>query len=137
MGQEFNAAALQMKVAAENVANNLVQNNEKVQESGEAEAVAAVSAKAYEQAYKAEQEAALEDIKSRGIFNTGTQEAKDLMAEYAKISGLDQDSNYEVTNYVGDGSVMVKKTLDDGSVEEVKLTAEEIAATVAAERANT
>ena len=136
MGQEFNAAALQMKVAAENVANNLVQNNEKVQESGEAEAVAAVSAKAYENAYKAEQEKALADIKDRGLFNTGTDDAKALMAEYAKISGLDQDSNYEVTNYVGDGSVMVKKTLEDGSVEEVKLTAEEIAATVAAERAN-
>ena len=136
MGQEFNAAALQMKVAAENVANNLVQNNEKVQESGEAEAVAAVSAKAYEKAYKDEQEKALADIKDRGLFNTGTDDAKALMAEYAKISGLDQDSNYEVTNYVGDGSVMVKKTLEDGSVEEVKLTAEEIAATVAAERAN-
>ena len=136
MGQEFNAAALQMKVAAENVANNLVQNNEVVQESGEAEAVAAVSAKAYENAYKEEQEKALADIKDRGLFNTGTDTSKALMAEYAKISGLDQDSNYEVTNYVGDGSVKVKKTLDDGSVEEVTLTAEEIAATVAADRAN-
>jgi hypothetical protein len=37
---------------------------------------------------------------------------------------------------MGDGNVKVEKTLDDGSVEEVTLTAEEIAATVAAERAN-
>jgi hypothetical protein len=58
------------------------------------------------------------------------------MAEYAAITGLDQDSNYKVKNYVGDGTVKVEKTLEDGSVEEVTLTAEEIAATVAAERAN-
>ncbi|MBQ7820072.1 MAG: hypothetical protein IJ341_10295 [Bacteroidales bacterium] len=57
------------------------------------------------------------------------------MAEYAKATGLDQDSNYEVTNYVGDGTVKIKKTLDDGSVEEVTVTAEEIAAQVAASRA--
>jgi hypothetical protein len=38
---------------------------------------------------------------------------------------------------MGDGNVKVEKTLEDGSVEEVTLTAEEIAATVAAERANT
>jgi hypothetical protein len=78
-----------MRAAAENVANTLVTNNEKVQESGEAEAVAAIAAKSYEGHYKEEQEKALEDIKSRGAFNTGTKEAKALMAEYAAATGLD------------------------------------------------
>jgi hypothetical protein len=37
---------------------------------------------------------------------------------------------------MGDGNVKIKKTLEDGSVEEVTVKAEEIAATVAANRAN-
>ena len=135
LGQEFSAAALSMKVAAENVAQNIVANDAVVSQHEQSDEIAGALARSYQGNYEAEQAKALKDIKSRGLFNTGTKEAKAVMAEYAKATGLDQDSNYEVTNYVGDGTVKIKKTLDDGSVEEVTVTAEEIAAQVAASRA--
>lgn len=132
--QEFTSASKAMELAAQSATQAIVQTNQEAVDSGYANEIALAAAKGYQKTNDEQYDEVYKDITSRGWFNTGTDEAKAIMAEYASITGLDEDSNYEVTNYVGDGTVKINKTDENGDVQEITLTAEEIAATVAADR---
>lgn len=90
---------------------------------------------AYEQEAKAKY---LEDAQSRGWFNTGTDEAKEVWEQYANLKGIDELNGYKVTNYKGSGdnaSVVYKYIDDEGKSQEREVTAEQIAAELAAAEA--
>ena len=137
LAQEMNAAEAAWKLAAQNSANELLNDNEAVQNSNNTEEVMAVGGKVYGAAYDEAYNKYLSDAQSRGLFNTGTEASKAAFEEYAKKAGLDQLKNFQVTNYKGDGTVEYKY-IDEEGKEQVKLaTAEEIAATLAAAEAAT
>lgn len=135
LAQEMNAAEAAWKLAAQNSANEILNNNEIVQNSENANEVMAAGGKMYGTAYDAAYKTYLEDAKSRGWFNTGNADSKAAFEEYAKEAGLDQLKNFKVTNYKGDGTVEYKYIDENGTEQKKVATAEEIAATLAAAKA--
>jgi hypothetical protein len=114
LAQEMNAAEDAWKLAAQNSANELLNDNEAVQNSNNTEEVMAVGGKVYGAAYDEAYNKYLSDAQSRGLFNTGTDASKAAFEEYAKKAGLDQLKNFKVTNYKGDGTVEYKYIDEEG-----------------------
>lgn len=135
LGNDMNAAEAAFELAAQNSANEILSNNETVQNSKNADEVTAAGGKIYGNAYNDAYEEYLSKASDRGWFNTGTEDSKQMMKEYAAAAGLDQLKGYEVTNYTGDGTVEYEYIDDDGKRQVKEVTAEEIAATLAAAKA--
>lgn len=135
LGNDMNAAEAAFELAAQNSANEILSNNETVQNSKNADEVTAAGGKIYGNAYNDAYEEYLSKASDRGWFNTGTEDSKQMMKEYAAATGLDQLKGYEVTNYTGDGTVEYEYIDDDGKRQVKEVTAEEIAATLAAAKA--
>ena len=135
LAQEMNAAEAAWKLAAQNSANEILNNNDIVQGSENAEEVMAAGGKMYGTAYDEAYNKYLSDAKSRGWFNTGNADSKAAFEEYAKKAGLNDLKNFKVTNYKGDGTVEYKYIDENGTEQKKLATAEEIAATLAAAEA--
>ena len=135
LGNDMNAAEAAFELAAQNSANEILSNNETVQNSKNADEVTAAGGKIYGNAYNDAYEEYLSKASDRGWFNTGTADSKQMMKEYAAAAGLDQLKGYEVTNYTGDGTVEYEYLDDEGKRQVKEVTAEEIAATLAAAKA--
>ena len=135
LGNDMNAAEAAFELAAQNSANEILSTNETVQNSKNADEVAAAGGKIYGNAYNDAYDEYLSKASDRGWFNTGTADSKQMMKEYAAAAGLDQLKGYEVTNYTGDGTVEYEYIDDEGKRQVKEVTAEEIAATLAAAKA--
>lgn len=135
LGNDMNAAEAAFELAAQNSANEILSNNETVQNSKNADEVTAAGGKIYGNAYNDAYEEYLSKASDRGWFNAGTEDSKQMMKEYAAAAGLDQLKGYEVTNYTGDGTVEYEYIDDEGKRQVKEITAEEIAATLAATKA--
>ena len=135
LASEMNAAEAAWKLAAQNSANEILNNSEAVQNSDNAEEVMAAGGNMYSVAYQDAYDKYLADAKDRGLFNTGTDASKAAFEAYAEKAGLTDLKNFEVTNYKGDGTVEYKYIDDQGEEKKVLATAEEIAATLAAAEA--
>lgn len=135
LGNDMNAAEAAFELAAQNSANEILSTNETVQNSKNADEVTAAGGKIYGNAYNDAYDEYLNKASDRGWFNTGTEDSKKMMKEYAAAAGLDQLKGYEVTNYTGDGTVEYEYIDDEGKRQVKEVTAEEIAATLAAAKA--
>ena len=135
LGNDMNAAEAAFELAAQNSANEILSNNDIVQNSKNADEVTAAGGKIYGNAYNDAYDEYLSKASDRGWFNTGTADSKQMMKEYAAAAGLDQLKGYEVTNYTGDGTVEYEYIDDEGKRQVKEVTAEEIAATLAAAKA--
>lgn len=117
------------------IASMMMANNKELADSKYGEIMSKSGGAVYDQIYQDAYSSALSKITERGSFNTGTEISKEAMAQYAKLSGLDKDENYKVTNYKGNGDVEIKYTGEDGEVETKTVEAEVIASLVAASEA--
>ena len=135
LANEMNAAEAAWKMAAQNSANEILNNNETVKNSENAEDIMAAGGNMYSVAYEDAYNKYLTNAKDRGLFNTGTDASKKAFEDYAEKAGLNDLKNFEVTNYKGDGTVEYKYIDDQGQEQKVIATAEEIAATLAAAEA--
>ena len=132
LSNDMNAAEAAWELAAQNSANEILNNNELVQKSANAEEIMDAGGSVYGVAYDKAYEDYLTKAKDRGLFNTGTDDSKKAFEDYAKAAGLDKLKNFEVTNYKGDGTVEYEYIDEDGEKQTKLATAEEIAATLAA-----
>ena len=132
LSNDMNAAEAAWELAAQNSANEILNNNELVQKSANAEEIMDAGGSVYGVAYDKAYEDYLAKAQDRGWFNTGTDDSKKAFEDYAKAAGLDQLKNFEVTNYKGDGTVEYKYIDEEGEEQTKIATAEEIAATLAA-----
>lgn len=135
LAKEINENTAAEQRANELAATTLLQDNATVQDSEYAEDIGVFAADAYGDAYDVEYQKQLEAAKSRGWFNTGNDDSKAAMEEYARNAGLDQLKNYKVTNYKGDGTIEYEYIDENGDKQKKTVTAEEIAATNAAKHA--
>lgn len=135
LAKEINENTAAEQRANELAATTLLQDNATVQGSEYAEDIGVFAADAYGDAYDAEYQTQLKAAKSRDWFNTGNDDSKVAMEEYARNAGLDQLKNYKVTNYKGDGTIEYEYIDENGDKQKKTVTAEEIAATNAAKHA--
>lgn len=135
LAKEINENTAAEQRTNELAATTLLQDNATVQGSEYAEDIGVFAADAYGDAYDAEYQTQLKATKSRGWFNTGNDDSKAAMEEYARNAGLDQLKNYKVTNYKGDGTIEYEYIDENGDKQKKTVTAEEIAATNAAKHA--
>jgi hypothetical protein len=131
LSADFNAAAEAEKVAAQNAANEIMSETG-YENSKSGQMALEAGGEIYQQLYGDAYDDYLEEAKSRGMFNTGTAEAKEAFEAYADAAGLSELKNFEVSNYKGDGTVEYKYVDDEGNEQTKIATAEEIAATLAA-----
>lgn len=135
LAKEINENTAAEQRANELAATTLLQDNATVQGSEYAEDIGVFAADAYGDAYDIEYQTQLKAAKSRDWFNTGNDDSKAAMEEYARNAGLDQLKNYKVTNYKGDGTIEYEYIDENGDKQKKTVTAEEIAATNAAKHA--
>lgn len=135
LAKEINENTAAEQRANELAATTLLQDNATVQGSEYAEDIGVFAADAYGDAYDTEYQTQLKAAKSRDWFNTGNDDSKAAMEEYARNAGLDQLKNYKVTNYKGDGTIEYEYIDENGDKQKKTVTAEEIAATNAAKHA--
>lgn len=135
LAKEINENTAAEQRANELTATTLLQDNATVQGSEYAEDIGVFAADAYGDAYDTEYQTQLKAAKSRDWFNTGNDDSKAAMEEYARNAGLDQLKNYKVTNYKGDGTIEYEYIDENGDKQKKTVTAEEIAATNAAKHA--
>lgn len=135
LAKEINENTAAEQRANELAATTLLQDNATVQGSEYAEDIGVFAADAYGDAYDTEYQTQLKAAKSRDWFNTGNDDSKAAMEEYARNAGLDQLKNYKVTNYKGDGTIEYEYIDENGDKQKKTVTAEEIAGTNAAKHA--
>lgn len=135
LGNDVRQAADAFSIAAEEATRALLADNTTVQNSTYSDDVGIFASDDYENAYNSAYEEELKKAKSRGSFNTGTDTSKAVMDEYARNAGLYDLKGFKVTNYKGDGTVEYKYIDDEGKEQKKIVTAEEIAAMNASERA--
>ena len=137
LAETINYNTEMQETSSEMAARAVLEGNQEVQESGYADDMAKAAGRIYKDAYYDENtyNKYLNDAKSRGLFNTGNAASKEAMEKYAKAAGLDQLKNYKVTNYKGDGTVEYSYIDDEGKEQKKLVTAEEIAAKLAAAEA--
>ena len=126
-----------MATKAENqaLATSLLSENEQVANSEYADEINIRAGETYENYQKEAYDKYLADAKKRGWFNTATDESKKAMEDYAKQTGIDKLKGYKVTNHKGDGSIEYEFKNAEGKTEKKTVTAEEIAAQLAATEA--
>ena len=135
------AAADQTSNAARLAAQEILSTDEAYQrlDAEEKDRLGAASGRMY-QTYQAEAEAKyLKQAQSRGwLFNTGDDESKAAWKKYADLTGLDELNGYKVENYAGNGDdarVEYSYIDDDGERQTREVTAQQIAAELAAAEA--
>lgn len=127
---EANTLATEMENQA--MADNILANNSKVQNSANAEEVMKASGDIYGAIYDDAYDEYLKKAQSRGAFNSKNEDSEAMWKEYAKLQGIDEDS---ITNYKGSGKD-ASFVYEDENGEEVEVSAASVAAVVAAADAN-
>ena len=125
LANEMNAAEAAWKVAAQNSANEILNNNEKIQRSKNGEDVMAAGGRMYDIAYKDAYQSYMEGNR------------RDLKADfqaYAKDQGLTDLNGFKIKKTKKD-HVEYEYVDDEGKKQTVTATKEEIAATLAAAEA--
>lgn len=131
---EILAATEAKRIENEQIAESIIQNDKALDGIKENDAMAA-GGKVYSKLIDKYYEDELKRARSRGAFNTGTDDSKASFAEYAKGMGLDV---FNVTNYKGSGSnasVVYEYIDEEGKKQTGEATAEMIARFNAAAKA--
>lgn len=132
LGAAVDANTLATEMENQAMADNILANNERVQNSANAEQVMKASGDIYGAIYDNAYDDYLKKAQSRGAFNSKNADSEEMWKEYAKLQGIDESA---ITNYKGSGKD-ASFVYENDEGEEVEVSAASVAAVVAAAEAN-
>ena len=134
--KELNANTIATQAENEAMANQILADNEKVQNSRDAEDVGVFAGDAYAKATDEAMKKYMSDEYQAGFFGKGSDAQKDAWARYAEDQGLGDLKDYKVTDYRKDGGVEYSYTDESGKTQKKVISQDEWAAVVAAQDAD-
>ena len=134
--KEVHANTIATEAENRAMAAQVLSDNEKVQNSRDAEEVAIFAGDAYGKASTEALNTYMSDDYQANFWGKGSDKQKDAWKRYAEAQGLGNLKDYKVTDYRKDGGVEYSYTDENGKKQKKVVTQEEWAAVVAAQDAD-